>query len=72
MPRSAKKRKWMQRAVSRPGAVRSKAKRAHMSTHQWEEKHKHDSGRSGKQARLGLTFAKYRGKKRKTTRSRSR
>lgn len=66
MRKKKSKRKFMQRAVKRPGAFRAKAKRAGMSTHAYAEKERHASGRLGKEARLALTFEKYRpGKKRK-------
>ena len=52
------KDKWMQDAVKHPGALTKKAKKAKMSTHAFAEKHKHDPGKTGKQARLALTFAK--------------
>lgn len=43
-------------AIKRPGALRAKAKAAGESTHQYAEEHKHDKGRTGQQARLGLTL----------------
>jgi hypothetical protein len=74
---AAKKRKarnWMAGAVRRPGALRAKAKRAGMSTSAYAKKHAHDPGRTGKQARLAQTFAKFRrgSKKRSATRRRKR
>lgn len=50
--------KWIQGAIKHPGAETSAAKRAGMSTHEYMEKHKHDSGKAGKRARLGLTLSK--------------
>lgn len=48
------KDKWMQRAVSRPGALTRKANRAGESPMEYARKHKHDSGRTGRQARFAL------------------
>lgn len=50
--------KWIQGAIKHPGAEKKAAARAGMSTHAYMEKHKHDSGTSGKRARLGLTLSK--------------
>lgn len=75
MPRKAKKRKsgrkWMQRAVKRPGAFRAKAKRAGMSTHAYAEREKNAPGRTGKEARLAVTFEKHRPGRRKTSHRKS-
>jgi len=49
--------KWIQRAISRPGVEKSAAKKAGVSTHQYMESHKHDSGKSGARARLGLRLS---------------
>lgn len=58
-------KKWIQRAVSRPGALTRKAERAGMSPMEYARTHKHSPGRTGRQARLALTFKKMaRGKKR--------
>lgn len=51
---------WMAGAVKRPGALRKKAQAAGMSTSAYAAKHKNDPGRTGKQARLSQTFAKFR------------
>jgi hypothetical protein len=48
---------WIKRAVSKPGAETASAKKAGLSTHAYMEKHKHDSGKAGKRARLGLTLS---------------
>jgi hypothetical protein len=45
-------------AIKHPGAETEAAKKAGMSTHEYMEKHKHDSGTAGKRARLGLTLSK--------------
>ena len=57
--------KWMQSAVKRPGALRAKADKAGESTQEYAREHKSSPGRTGKQARLALTFAKARKGKRK-------
>ena len=49
---------WIAKAVKKPGAEKAAAKKAGMSTHEYMEKHKHDSGKAGKRARLGLTLSK--------------
>jgi len=43
-------RKWMQKAVKRPGALSAKAKSAGMSVQAYAQKHKHDSGVTGEEA----------------------
>jgi len=47
-------------AVSKPGALRTAAHRAGMSTTEFARKHAHSPGKVGKRARLALTFAKFR------------
>lgn len=54
---------WIAGAIKHPGAETASAKKAGESTHDYEEKHKHDSGTAGKRARLGLTLAKINKKK---------
>jgi hypothetical protein len=49
---------WIAGAIKKPGAETAAAKRAGESTHEYMEKHKHDSGKAGKRARLGLTLSK--------------
>lgn len=56
----ADNKNWMKGAVKRPGAFKAKAERAGMSTHAYAEKEKGAPGRTGKQARLALTFEKMR------------
>ena len=51
-------KKFIQDAITHPGAETKAAKKAGMSTHAYMEKHKHDSGTAGKRARLGLTLSK--------------
>jgi hypothetical protein len=43
-------------AIKRPGALTRKAKRAGQSPMGFAAKHKHDSGRTGQQARFALTL----------------
>ncbi len=50
-------KKWIQKAIKHPGAEKAAAKRAGLSTHAYMEKHKHDSGKSGARARLGLRLS---------------
>lgn len=45
--------------VKRPGAATRKAKAEGLSLHTWEEKHKHDKGRTGAQARFPLIASKW-------------
>lgn len=49
---------WIAGAIKKPGAETAAAKRAGMSTQEYMQKHKHDSGKAGKRARLGLTLSK--------------
>ena len=49
--------KWIQNAVSHPGAEKRAAKKAGESTHEYMEEHKHDSGKAGSRARLGLRLS---------------
>jgi hypothetical protein len=60
-------KKWLQKAVKRPGELTAKAKRAGMSVQAYAQKHKHDSGVTGEEARFAVTAKKV-AKKRKTTR----
>jgi hypothetical protein len=53
---------WMKGAVKHPGALRTAAHRAGMSTSEYAQAHKNDSGVTGRRARLALTFAKFRPK----------
>lgn len=50
-------KKWIKSAIKHPGAEKAAAKRAGMSTHEYMEKHKHDSGKAGARARLGLRLS---------------
>lgn len=60
------KKNWIQGAVKHPGAEKNAAKKAGMSTQAYMQKHKNDSGKAGKRARLGLSLSKmskHRGKR---------
>jgi hypothetical protein len=65
--KSAGAKKWMSKAVKRPGALTSKAKRAGQSVQAYAQKHKHDSGVTGEEARFAVN-AKRVAKKRKAKR----
>ena len=54
---------WIAGAVKRPGALTAKAKAAGEGVQEYAQEHKGDSGRTGKQARLAITFSKMRRKK---------
>lgn len=51
-------KKWIQKAKIKKGAFTAKAKAAGKSVHQYAEEKKDAPGRTGKQARLALTFEK--------------
>ena len=42
---------WIKGAIKHPGAEKKAAAKAGMSTHEYMEKHKHDSGKAGNRAR---------------------
>ena len=48
---------WIGKAIKHPGAEKKAAARAGESTHEYMEKHKGDSGKSGDRARLGLRLS---------------
>jgi len=52
-------RRWIQKAIKRPGALTRKAKAAGMSTMAYARKHRRSPGRLGRQARLALTLRKF-------------
>lgn len=56
-------RNWIKGAIKHPGAEKKAAAAAGMSTQEYMEKHKGDSGTAGKRARLGLTLSKMARKK---------
>ena len=43
-------------AIKKPGAMTAAAKRAGESNSEYEQQHKHDSGKAGDRARLALTL----------------
>lgn len=45
--------------IKHPGALTRAAKRAHETNHEYEEKHKDDSGKAGSRARLALKMASW-------------
>lgn len=49
-------KKWISKAIKHPGALTRKAEAAGMSPMAFAEKHKGDSGTTGKQARLAITL----------------
>lgn len=49
---------WIAGAIRHKGALTRKAKKAHMGTQAYAHAHAHDSGTTGRQARLALTLAK--------------
>lgn len=51
---------WIKGAVKRPGALTAKANKAGEGVQTFAHQHAHDSGRTGQQARLALTFNKLR------------
>ena len=51
------KKNWIKGAIKHPGAEKRAAAKAGVSTHTYMEEHKHDSGKSGDRARLGLTLS---------------
>lgn len=53
---------WMKSAVKHPGALRTAAHRAGMSSAEYAESHKNAPGKTGQRARLALTFDRYRPK----------
>lgn len=59
--------------VKHPGAATRKAKAEGLSLSKWEQKHKNDPGRTGKQARFPLIASKWHhGKKKSKSKTRKR
>jgi len=54
------KKKWIQKAIKRPGALTKKAKAAGMSPMAFAQKNMHTKGRTGNQARVAMTLQKMR------------
>ena len=53
-------KRWIKKAIKRPGALRKKAKAAGMSTMAYARSKRKAKGRTGRQARLALTLRKLR------------
>ena len=49
-------RNFIQQAIKHPGIFTKQAKRAHMSVQAYAREHMHDSGVTGKRARLAITL----------------
>ena len=49
---------WIAGAIKKPGAMTAAAKRAGETNAEYEQEHKHDSGKAGRRARLALTLKK--------------
>jgi len=58
-----KKKLSIKKAIRRPGALTRASKAAHMSVAAYAQKHRHDKGLRGKQARFYFTLQKMRKKK---------
>lgn len=54
--------KWISGAIKHPGAFKAQAQRAGESTSKFAQEHKHDSGTTGRRARLAITLSKLRSK----------
>jgi len=52
----AGKKKWIKGAIKNPGSLTAQAKRAGESPMEFAREHQHDSGTTGKRARLALTL----------------
>lgn len=55
---SLQEKNWIKGAIKHPGALTAAAKKAGESNSEYEQQHKHDSGKAGKRARLALTLKK--------------
>jgi len=53
---------FISKAIKHPGAMTAAAKREGVSNSQYEQEHKHDSGKAGQRARLAITLSKMRKK----------
>lgn len=58
-----RKKHWMAGAVKHPGALTAQAEHAGETPHEFAEQHEHDSGTTGRRARLALVFAAARAKR---------
>lgn len=59
----AKGKNFIAGAIKRPGALRAKAHRAHMSPMVFAEKERHAPGRTGREARFALELRSFHKKK---------
>ena len=51
-------KKWIQKAIKKPGSFSKAAKKAGKSTMEYAEEKKHAKGKIGRRARLALTLSK--------------
>jgi len=51
-------KKWISKAIKHPGALTAQAKKAGKSPMAFAREHQHDTGTTGKRARLALTLRK--------------
>lgn len=65
----AEKKKWIQGAHLKTGSFTRSAKRAGESVGEFAREHEHDSGKTGKRARLAMTFRKMAAKRKGHSRS---
>jgi len=65
MAEKKSKKKWMQGAIKREGALTKKAKAAGMTVDAFARKHQHDPGLTGQQARMYLFALKPASKKKR-------
>ena len=67
----ANQKRWIQKAISHPGALTKKAKAAGQSPMAFARSHQHTKGTTGKQARLAITLGKMSHSKTKSARTKS-
>lgn len=58
-----KRKKWISKAIEKPGAMTQAAKREGVSNSEYIKEHLHDSGKAGKRARLAKTLISMRQKR---------
>ena len=56
-------KKWISKAIKHPGALTRSAKAAGKSPMEFAREHQHDSGVTGRRARLAITLSHMRKKK---------
>ncbi len=54
---------WIKGAIKNHGVLRAKAQKANMTTRMYAEMHKHDTDKTGDEARLALTLMGFKGTK---------